>query len=148
MIRHKIQRRDTPRLCIFDNHVQQFSCDTLTAVRFFCIDRAHVWRQVFPVVEIIFDYTHATDNAVAIKTKIPTIFRRTAKICLHTFQICRNWNPPFVVKPRCSRILQIRPLPQGHIPISFHDHFFPFLQKSLPTASLTTRPFSLSSNVY
>ena len=58
---------------ILCRHIQEAAGNAMTAICFFRIYRAHVWRKVFPVVKIIFNHTQASDNLIIIQTQIPAI---------------------------------------------------------------------------
>ena len=111
MVRDQIERSDSLRPHILNNHVQQLTGNTLTAVFFFGINGTNIGRQVLSVVEVVLDNTHTTDDAGVVKTEIPAIFRFVVQICLYTFEICLFGHIPFAMKPCCRRILQVRSIP-------------------------------------
>ena len=74
MIRNQINQGNSFGSHIFDNHVEQVTCDSFTAVAFFCIYCADIGCKVFTVMKVVFDNAHSANNFVIIQTKVPTVF--------------------------------------------------------------------------
>ena len=62
MVCNQIDRSNSFRFHIFHNNIQQLSRNSLTTIFLFRVYCTYIWRKVFPVMKIIFDYSKTTYN--------------------------------------------------------------------------------------
>ena len=114
MVGEQIQRSDTPGVHVPADEAKHFSRNPLAAFIFLHVDSTDVWRQILPIVKIVFNHAKSADNSVPFECSNP--LRNSAsssQAIFHTFLVCFQRNTPFFMKPAGQRVLQFRPVLQS-----------------------------------